>query len=172
MDNIVGVSVQVTVHAENRQILSECHTAGHVVDSAMAKCETLMPPTKGYHFLDGPYVEYKGSVPVDDRPALLEKLQTAFQELVQDDIDTQIQVLSKAAAEEVCNRAAENYFNLNDFGDETVRIVTVAGWPCPCGGTHVKSTGALKEREWGITGLRVKKGVFRVKYGQQWNKTK
>jgi hypothetical protein len=27
----------------------------------------------------------------------------------------------------------------------------------------------LKEREWGITGLRCKKGVFRVKYGPQWN---
>jgi Ser-tRNA(Ala) deacylase AlaX len=174
MDDIVGNAVQVTVNSPNRQILSECHTAGHVVDSAMAKCDSLMPPTKGYHFLDGPYVEYKGSVPVDDRPALLEKLQTAFQELVEDDIDTQIQVLSnKAAAEEVCqNRGVpENYFNLNDFGDETVRIVTVAGWPCPCGGTHVKSTGALKEREWGITGLRCKKGVFRVKYGQQWNST-
>jgi Ser-tRNA(Ala) deacylase AlaX len=43
--------------------------------------------------------------------------------------------------------------------------VTVAGWPCPCGGTHVKSTGNLKGRRWGITGLKCKKGLVRVKYG-------
>lgn len=161
----VGDAVHVSVDAANRKILSECHTAGHVVDSAMARCNTLLPPTKAYHFLDGPYVEYKGAIPIDDRPALLEKLQEAFQDLVTEDIDTQIAVLSKQEAEEVCNRMAENYFNLSEFGDEPVRIVTVAGWPCPCGGTHVKSTGNLKDRKWGITGLKCKKGVVRVKYG-------
>ena len=141
----------------------------HVVDSAMAKCDTLLPPTKGYHFLDGPYVEYKGSIPLDDRPALLKRLQAAFQELVEENIDTKIEVLSTDKAEEVCNRVAENYFNLKEFGDETVRIVTVANWPCPCGGTHVKSTGDLKDRNWGITGIKSKKGVVRIKYGQNWD---
>jgi Ser-tRNA(Ala) deacylase AlaX len=165
----VGDAVHVSVDAENRRILSECHTAGHVVDSAMAKCNTLLPPTKAYHYLEGPYVEYKGTIPAEDRPALLEKLQAAFQELVQDDIDTKIEVLSKENAEEVCNRVAKNYFNLGEFGDDTVRIVTVAGWPCPCGGTHVKSTGDLKDRKWGITGIKCKKGVVRVKYAPNWD---
>ena len=119
-----------------------------------------------------PYVEYKGSIPPEDRPALLEKLQTAFQELVEEDIDTKIEVLPTETAEEVCNRVAENYFNLKEFGDETVRIVTVANWPCPCGGTHVKSTGLLKERQWGITGIKSKKGVVRIKYGQNWEGSK
>jgi Ser-tRNA(Ala) deacylase AlaX len=165
-----GDSVRITVDAANREILSECHTAGHVVDSAMARCGTTLPPVKGYHFLDGPYVEYKGKIPQDERQPLLEKLQAAFQELVQEDVETQIAVLPKAEAEAVCNRVAENYFNMNDFGDETVRIVTVAGWPCPCGGTHVKSTGQLRARRWGITGFRCKKGVVRVRYGQNWDK--
>ena len=168
----VGDSVHVVVDAENRRILSECHTAGHVVDSAMARCDVMMPPTKGYHFLDGPYVEYKGAIPAEDRPATLEKLQAAFQDLVSENIDTKIQVLEREKAEEVCNRVAENYFNMSDFGDKTVRIVTVAGWPCPCGGTHVKRTGDLKERNWGIVGLKCKKGVVRVKYGPNWNQNK
>jgi Ser-tRNA(Ala) deacylase AlaX len=163
----VGDDVVVSVDAENRKILSECHTAGHVVDSAMARCDTLLPPTKGYHFLDGPYVEYRGIIPADERPALLEKLQAAFQELLEEDIDTKIQILPKAEAEEICNRVAENFFNMSDYGDETVRIVTVAGWPCPCGGTHVKSTGLLKERKWNITGIKVKKDVVRIKYGYE-----
>ena len=165
-----GASVHVAVDAARRRILSECHTSGHVVDSAMAKCGKLLPPIKGYHFLDGPYVEYKGNIPAEERPALLEQLQHAFAELVESDIETKIEMLSKSDAETVCNRVAENYFNLNDFigdRDETVRIVTVAGWPCPCGGTHVKSTGELNKegRRWTVTGLKSKKGVVRVKYG-------
>jgi Ser-tRNA(Ala) deacylase AlaX len=138
------------------------------IDSAMARAGILLPPTKGYHFLDGPYVEYKGTIPAEERPEVVKKLQAAFQELVSEDIETKIQVLPKQEAEDLCNRLAENFFNMSDYGDETVRIVTVAGWPCPCGGTHVKSTQLLKERKWGVTGLKCKKGVVRVKYGQHW----
>ena len=159
-----GAAVHVSVDEANRRILSECHTAGHVVDSAMARAGMLLPPTKGYHFLDAPYVEYRGNIPAEERAEALKKLQTAFQELVDEDIPTEIAVLPKEEAEELCNRLAENFFNMSDYGEDTVRIVTVAGWPCPCGGTHVKSTGKLKERKWGITGLRCKKGIVRVKY--------
>ena len=168
---LVGESVRVIVDGENRKILSECHTAGHVVDMAMAKVDKIMPATKAYHFLDGPYVEYKGSIPPEERTAFVDKLQKAFEELVEADIETEIMNVSRTEASEICNRVAENYFNLNDQfkEDETVRIVRVANWPCPCGGTHVKSTGLLKERNWGVTGLKSKKGVVRVKYGQDWN---
>ena len=47
----VGDKVQVFVDKENRMILSECHTAGHVIDAAMAKCGMLprMETSKAYH---------------------------------------------------------------------------------------------------------------------------
>lgn len=160
----VGTEVHVEVDSKNRRVLSECHTAGHVVDSAMARCGKMLPPTKGYHFLDGPYVEYKGVIPPEERPALLGELKSAFADLVEEDILTKIETLPKDEAEEVCNRLAQN-FDLSDYGDESIRVVTVAGWPCPCGGTHVKSTSDLKERQWGIVGIKSKKGVVRVKYG-------
>jgi Ser-tRNA(Ala) deacylase AlaX len=163
--------VKVSVNPTNRQLLSECHTAGHVVDAAMARCQKLFPPTKGYHFLDGPYVEYKGSIDIPHRDEFLSQLQTAYQQLIDEDIDTQIKTLPVDEAEELCNRLAQN-FNMNDFtsspsddNPKVVRVVTVAGWNCPCGGTHVKSTGVLKERGWCVKGLRCKKGVVRVRYG-------
>lgn len=162
-------SVKVTVDSANRQLLSECHTAGHVVDAAMARCDKLLPPTKGYHFLDGPYVEYKGSIDTKDREEFLSRLKEAYQQLINEDIHIQIQTLPVDEAEELCNRLAQN-FNMKDFTSPTednpsVRVVTVAGWNCPCGGTHVKSTGVLKERGWCVKGLRCKKGVVRVRYG-------
>ena len=160
---VVGQAVHVSVDPDVRQILSECHTAGHVVDSAMARCNRILPPSKGYHFLDGPYVEYKGTIPTDERDQLLINLQKAFADLVEEDITTKIETMSKEDANDLCNRVQDN-FNLDDFGDGDIRIVTVAGWPCPCGGTHVRSTRDLKPQKWGITGIKSKKGVVRVKY--------
>lgn len=69
-------SVKVAVASSNRRILSECHTAGHVVDAAMAKCEVILPPTKGYHFMDGPYVEYRGTI--ENKEEFLEKLKGVY----------------------------------------------------------------------------------------------
>jgi Ser-tRNA(Ala) deacylase AlaX len=161
----IGSKVQVSVDADTRRLLSECHTAGHVVDSAMARCGQNLPPTKGYHFLDGPYVEYRGKIPPEERETLLENLQAAFRDLVQEDVDTTIQTLPKEKANKVCNNIAQN-FDLSDYPGETVRVVSVANYPCPCGGTHVKSTGDLKDRGWGVKGpIKSKKGVVRIRYG-------
>jgi hypothetical protein len=52
----VGSTVLVSVDPDERRILSECHTAGHVVDAAMARCNQALPASKAYHFLDSPYV--------------------------------------------------------------------------------------------------------------------
>ena len=127
----VGSSVRLAVDSDNRRILSECHTAGHVVDSCMAKIGKLMKPTKGYHFLDGPYVEYEGNIPPEERPQVLNDLQTAFKELVEEDIPTNIEILPEDKANEVCNRIAKN-FDMKDFGGgkeeaSDIRVVTVAG---------------------------------------------
>ena len=189
-------NVRVSVDSTNRRILSECHTAGHVVDMAMAKwamenddsSKKLMPPTKAYHYLDGPYVEYKGSIPVEKRKEVLENLQSLFQELVENDIETEIHNVSLLEAEKMCyddntfvKGEGNNYYRLREqFGidanaddnDTTVRIVRVAGWPCACGGTHVQSTRDLKNNNWGITGFKCKKGLVRVKYNQNWTAKK
>jgi Ser-tRNA(Ala) deacylase AlaX len=123
--------------------------------------------------LDAPFVEYKGKIPPAEQGPLLQKLQLAFQELLDEDIATEILVLDKAEAQERCDRIKENYFNFGEFGeDEPIRLVSVAGWTCPCGGTHVKSTGPLKQRKWGITGLKCKKGILKIKYNQDWESCK
>ncbi|CAN0031420.1 unnamed protein product, partial [Choristocarpus tenellus] len=43
-----------------------------------------------------------------------------------------------------------------------VRVVTVAGGSCPCGGTHVNSTLALQGTK--VTKVKPKKGTMRVSY--------
>lgn len=168
----VGEKVIVDVDHETRQILSECHSAGHVVDSAMAKCGKFLKPSKAYHFLEGPYVEYEGNLEADEKESLLGKLQKAFDELIEEDFPTKIEIMSVKEADEVCNRQAQN-FDMDIFKDprsNQIRVVTIAGFPCPCGGTHVRSTAALRDRQWGVTKIQSKKGVVRVKYGQNTKK--
>ncbi len=161
-DFSVGSKVKVFVDADRRRILSECHTAGHVVDSAMAKCGQTLQPIKGYHFSEGPYVEYKGTIPLEERAELLESLKEAFSGLLDEDIETRIETLIKDDAEAICNRLQQNF----DFSgyEREVRIVTAANMSSPCGGTHVRSTGELKARGWNVVGIKSKKGAVRVRY--------
>ena len=162
--------VKVSADAEYRQLLSECHSAGHVVDLAMERAGAQMPPTKGYHFVQGPYVEYKGSIEAKERDDFLSRLKEAFAAIVEEDIELNIETLAVEEADKLCNRRAQN-FNVKEFVDEddpspTVRVVSVGGeMACPCGGTHIKSTGELKRRSWGVKGLKCKKGVVRIRYG-------
>uniref|UniRef100_A0A7S2EUI9 Alanyl-transfer RNA synthetases family profile domain-containing protein n=1 Tax=Trieres chinensis TaxID=1514140 RepID=A0A7S2EUI9_TRICV len=162
-----GDTVAVTVDADRRRAMSECHTAGHVIDRAMDRVGKTLPPTKGYHFLDGPYVEYKGTIPAPDRPEFLASLQEAFLALIDENIPTAIETLPRHEAEEKCTRLASNFdFRSMVAEDVTeVRVVTAAEWSCPCGGTHLRNTGELKERGWEVRGLKCKKGVIRVRYG-------
>ena len=160
----IGSLVKVEVDGERRRVLSECHSVGHAVDSAMEKCGKNLPPTKGYHFLDGSYVEYKGVIKPEERNDLVVALNEALQSLIEEDIETKIETLPLAEAEDLCNRLQQN-FDFSQYGQGDVRVVTVAGFSCPCGGTHVKSTGELKERGWEINGIKSKKGVVRIKYG-------
>ena len=77
-----------------------------------------------------------------EREEFLGRLKVAYQELIDEDLPTNIQTLPVDEADALCNRLAKN-FNVKDFTSPTdpnpsVRVVTVAGWNCPCGGTHVK----------------------------------
>jgi len=114
--------VRVVVDRERRRLLSECHSAGHVVDSAVARCGMRhLKPIKGYHFIAGPYVEYRGTIDASDRPSAVLKLQRAFEELVQEDGSTRIELLSKDDADAACNRQAQN-FDMNVFADKRTQV--------------------------------------------------
>jgi Ser-tRNA(Ala) deacylase AlaX len=40
---------------------AKLHSAGHLIDVAVKALKYGWIPTKGYHFSDGPYVEYSGN---------------------------------------------------------------------------------------------------------------
>ena len=69
--------------------------------------------------------------------------------------------MTKNEAELECNRIQKN-FDFDSF-PEPIRIVSIANFKCPCGGTHVKSTKHLKD--WTVLKIKAKKDKVQVRYG-------
>merc|ERR1712098_733115 len=135
----VGAPVDLEINEEKRRLYARIHSAGHTIDLAVAAAGYgHLKPSKGYHFSDGSYVEYVGNIDSKERPAAKAKIQEELNKLISDDIKVT-----------VTNGAVRNIAYGSDPG-------------CPCGGTHVTSTGQLGKVE--ITKLKKKQKNFRVGY--------
>ena len=68
---VSGNEVRLVVDGKLRKQAALLHSAGHAIDACMDRCGLLtkLKATKGYHFYDGPYVEYQ--VCVQSRPLCL-----------------------------------------------------------------------------------------------------
>src|SRR5271170_7651969 len=63
----INQSVNLSIDIKRRQLNARLHSAGHLIDAAVQLLSLPLVPAKGYHFPDGPYVEYQGEIAVDDR---------------------------------------------------------------------------------------------------------
>ncbi|KAE8769555.1 alanyl-tRNA synthetase [Hordeum vulgare] len=154
-----GQSVSMEIDADRRKLNSRLHSAGHLLDSCMTNLGLHMEPGKGYHFPDGPFVEYKGVVPTDQLQDTKIQLEKEANELISKGAKVLVSVFPYEEAAKLCGGALPSYIS----EDSTPRIVKFGDCPgCPCGGTHVADItdiGNLK-----VTNIRVKKGVTKVSY--------
>lgn len=92
---------------------------------------------------------YAGKLEAAARDALLPRLQAALDELLEAATPTEVRTVSARELATVCP-ASTIPANFKGGGGETpdaaVRVVTVGGGGCPCGGTHVKDTAASRWR--------------------------
>ena len=54
----IGDTVDCLVEKERRQLNTRLHSAGHLIDMGLKELGRSWKPGKGYHFPNGPYVEY------------------------------------------------------------------------------------------------------------------
>ena len=139
---------------KNRRILNaKLHSAGHLLDCAVTKMgiENLKP-TKGFHFPDGPYVEYDGIV---ENPAeLIPELEKIINDLIRQDLKIEKIDLSPEKAKQQGVWAPPG---------KLARIVNFAGFPtCGCGGTHVNSASEIGKIT--IRRIKSKKGITKIAY--------
>ncbi|KAM0848235.1 hypothetical protein ACQ4PT_054549 [Festuca glaucescens] len=154
-----GQSVTLEIDAGRRSLNSRLHSAGHLLDSCMTNLGLHFEPGKGYHFPDGPSVEYKGVIPPDQLQDKKTQLEKQANELISKGAKVLVSVFPYDEAAKLCGGALPGYISQ----DSTPRIVKFGEYPgCPCGGTHVADVADIGNLK--VTSIRVKKGVTKVSY--------
>lgn len=133
MEGSIGAGDRVTclVDAARRMEHSRIHSAGHVVDMAVNALNLAWTPGKGYHFPDGPYVEYAGSLETD-ADQLRSAMMARCNELLHRGIQTRVQFVSADEMRRICKFVPDNL-----PANKPARIVFYGDFGVPCGGTHV-----------------------------------
>lgn len=144
--------VHLEIDQEKRVLHARIHSAGHLLDVALKSLGTSLVPAKGYHFPQGPYVEYQGEV--SDAESLKVALEQKINELIAKDVPVKKVVFAEDEA-----RAR----GLHAPVGKSVRVVAFEGDEgCGCGGTHV-----ISSKEIGLVTIRKissKQGVTRIAY--------
>ena len=127
-----GDAVHLGVDGERRALHTRLHSAGHVVDMAVNRLGFPWIPGKGYHFPNGPYVEYAGTLEGKDRDALRGEIEKICGEIVAKDCPTSIRFMPREEMHTVC-RFVPDYLPVG----KPSRVVMYGDFGVPCGGTHV-----------------------------------
>jgi Ser-tRNA(Ala) deacylase AlaX len=151
-----GEPVNLRIDAARRRLHAHLHTGGHLVMTAVDRLIGL-PATKGYHFPDGPYVEFEGSVAPEERESVLVAVQGELDRLVEEDSE----VTDRYDTVENL-RASGVYIPAQIPEGKPTRVVVTSGYQSPCGGTHVKRLGELAGLQ--AKGVKTKSGKTRVSY--------
>lgn len=135
-----GDQVKCLVDKQRRELNCKLHSAGHVVDMAVTNLKLNWIPGKGFHFPDGPYVEYAGSLEGQDTEKLKQDIEALCNKFIQENIDTSMKFMSKEEMKSVCNFVP-------DYIPEgkPARVVLFGDFGVPCGGTHVNNLSEIKK---------------------------
>ena len=128
----VGDSVTCAVDVPRRQLHARLHSAGHVVDMALKRLGVPWVPGKGYHFPDGPYVEYAGDLSSFDKEKLRGDLESMCNQILGEGIATKVLFMNREEMLSMCAFVPEQ-LPANKPG----RVVMYGDFGVPCGGTHV-----------------------------------
>jgi Ser-tRNA(Ala) deacylase AlaX len=153
----VGDLVTCSVDVDRRQLHTRLHSGGHIVDMGLKKLGITWKPGKGYHFPNGPYVEYTGSLDGVDVEKLKNDLENACNAIIQEGLETRVLFMPKEEMGSVC-AFVPDYIPPN----KPARVVMYGDFGIPCGGTHVsnlKDIGDLSIRK-----IKQEKENIRVSY--------
>ncbi|CAA6654269.1 unnamed protein product [Spirodela intermedia] len=155
-----GQEVHLYVNAQRRNLNSRLHSGGHLLDICMQNVGlSYLEPEKGYHFPDGPFVEYKGTIPSDQLLTKQKELEIEANALIATGCKVSAAVVPYDEASELCGGILPGYISK----DSNPRIVRVGSNPgCPCGGTHVADIADIGSFK--VTKIRAKKGFTKVFY--------
>ncbi|XP_057486558.1 uncharacterized protein LOC130772633 isoform X4 [Actinidia eriantha] len=155
-----GVEVELYVDESRRKLNSRLHAAGHLLDICMRNVGLgYLEPGKGYHFPDGPFVEYKGTIPQSEIQSKQKELELEANKLISKGGKVSAAILPYEEASELCGGCLPDYIPKGS----TPRILKLGDNPgCPCGGTHVSDVLEIMSMK--VSQIRTKKGMTKVFY--------
>lgn len=135
-----GESVSCRVDGERRTLHSRIHSAGHLVDWAVAELEPAWTPDpRGYHYPNGPYVTYAGSLEDTDK----DKLKTDLEKVCFSRIQKGASVSIRFMAQDEMRKISRSVPDLPD--GKSGRVIMFGNdFGVPCGGTHVKNLSEIR----------------------------
>ncbi len=152
-----GKEVKCVVDEARRKLDSRLHSAGHVVDMAVTELKLDWVPGKGYHFLDGPYVEYAGSIEETDKEKIARGIEALCNKFIGEARETKLLFMPKEEIKSVC------HFVPDYIPERKPALVVMYGdFGVPCGGTHVNNLAEIKWMT--IRKIKIKKGNIQVCY--------
>lgn len=155
-----GKEVLLCVDESRRKLNSRLHSAGHLLDACMQNVGLgHLEPGKGNHFPDGPFVEYKGTVPQAELQNKQKELELEINALISRGGKVSAAILPYEEAAEMCGGSLPDYI----LKGSTPRILKIGNYPgCPCGGTHVSDISDIISVT--VTQIRTKKGLTKIFY--------
>lgn len=154
----VGDEVELEIDWDRRYLNMRLHTAGHLIDIAQQILGLKLKPVKGFHYPEGPYVEYEGTLTEDTFKLVQEKLEEMVNSLIGYKLPLKTQQVTKEELVKLCGYAPEYLPE-----GKPVRIVQIGDHtPHPCGGTHVGNTSEVVAMK--ITQVKSKSGNTRINY--------
>ncbi|KKR89219.1 MAG: hypothetical protein UU85_C0004G0060 [Candidatus Wolfebacteria bacterium GW2011_GWA2_42_10] len=142
-----GETVKCVVDETRRALNSRINSAGHVVDMAVTALKLNWVPGKGYHFPEGPYVEYAGSLGELDKEKLKTDIENLCNKFIGENRPTKLIFMPKEKMHEVCHHVPEYLLE-----GKPARVVMYGDFGVPCGGTHVNNLADIR----GITIRKIK----------------
>lgn len=137
----VGDEVSLKVDKERRDLNTRVHSAGHILDMALANLGFSLKPGKGFHAPEGPYVEYYGDINDINLIDLKTNLDIELSRLVNEG--------GQVSVEFIPDRELNRLVKYKNFG-------------IFCGGTHVRDIKDIRSVY--IRKMRVDKDVLRIAY--------
>lgn len=144
--------VSLEIDAEKRVLHARIHSAGHLIDCAVQGMNIGIVPYKGFHFVEGPYLEGEGTV--EDIETFKVRLEERVNKLISENLAMNRENVSEEDAKERGISAPPG---------KSVRIVGFEGHkPCGCGGTHVTNSSDIGSIT--IRKVSSKKGKTKISY--------
>ena len=153
----VGEEVAGLIDAERRLYLARIHSAGHIVDYSIRQLKLGWKPGKGYHFPEGPYDEYEGSLEGLDKEKLKAELEKKCNDVLKKFPPVDIKFMTKDEMHKVCDNVPEHLTE-----KKKGRVLMYDDYGMACGGTPIRDSQKIGHIT--IRKIKMEGGKIRVGY--------